>query len=68
MNISINDYRMMYAQREVSRQSRIRALSLPTYTFNEELLNCVTHALGALLGLAEGITKKPAPALIKNIC
>ena len=51
MNISINDYRMMYAQREVSRQSRIRALSLPTYTFNEELLNCVTHALGALLGL-----------------
>lgn len=51
MNISINDYRMMCAQREVSRQSRIKALSLPVYTFNEEMLNCVTHALGALLGV-----------------
>jgi hemolysin III len=51
MNISINDYRMMYAQREVSRQSQIKALSLPTYTFNEEMLNCVTHALGALMGI-----------------
>lgn len=51
MNISINDYRMMYAQREVGRQSRIKALNLPVYTFNEELINCVTHALGALLGL-----------------
>ena len=50
MNISINDYRMMYAQHEVSRQRQIKALSLPTYTFNEELLNCATHALGALLG------------------
>ena len=52
MNISLNDYRMMYAQREVNRQSRIKALSLPIYTFNEEMLNCVTHALGALLGVA----------------
>ena len=51
MNISINDYRMMYAQREVGRQSRIKALSLPISTFNEEMLNCVTHALGALLGV-----------------
>ena len=51
MNISINDYRMMYAQREVSRQSRIKALSLPIYTFNEEMLNCVTHAIGAILGV-----------------
>ncbi len=51
MNISINDYRTMYAQHEVSRQRQIKALSLPTYTFNEELLNCVTHALGALLGV-----------------
>lgn len=51
MNISINDYRMMCAQREVSRQSRIKALNLPTYTFNEELLNCVTHVAGALFGL-----------------
>ena len=51
MNISINDYRMIYAQHEVSRQRRIKALSLPIYTFNEELLNCVTHALGALLGV-----------------
>ena len=52
MNISINDYRMMYARREASRQSRIKALSLPIYTFNEEMLNCVTHALGAVLGIA----------------
>ena len=51
MNISINDYRMMYTQHEASRQRRIKALSLPTYTFNEEMLNCVTHALGALLGV-----------------
>lgn len=51
MNISINDYRMMYTQHEVSRQRRIKALSLPTYTFNEEMLNCITHALGALLGV-----------------
>ena len=51
MNISINDYRMMYTQHEVSRQRRIKALSLPTYTFIEEMLNCVTHALGALLGV-----------------
>ena len=42
---------MIYAQHEVSRQRRIKALSLPIYTFNEELLNCVTHALGALLGV-----------------
>ena len=52
MNMSINDYRMLYAQHEVSRQRQIKALSLPTYTFNEELLNCATHALGALLGVA----------------
>ena len=51
MNISINDYRMMYTQHEASRQRRIKALSLPTYTFIEEMLNCVTHALGALLGV-----------------
>ncbi len=51
MNISINDYRMLYARHEAGRQSRIRALSLPVYTFNEELLNCATHALGALMGL-----------------
>ncbi len=50
MNISINDYRMMYAQREAGRQSRIKALSLPAYTFNEELINSATHALGAILG------------------
>ena len=41
----------MYTQHEVSRQRRIKALSLPTYTFIEEMLNCVTHALGALLGV-----------------
>ena len=41
----------MYTQHEASRQRRIKALSLPTYTFNEEMLNCVTHALGALLGV-----------------
>ena len=52
MNISINDYRMMYAQREASRQSRIRALNLPIYTFNEELINSATHALGAIMGMA----------------
>lgn len=52
MNISINDYRMMYAQHEVSRQRQIKALSLPTYTFTEEMLNCFTHALGAMLGAA----------------
>ena len=51
MNISINDYRMMYTQHEASRQRRIKALSLPTYTFIEEMLNCVTHAIGALLGV-----------------
>ena len=51
MNISINDYRMMYTQHEASRQRRIKALSLSTYTLNEEMLNCVTHALGALLGV-----------------
>lgn len=52
MNISINDYRIMYAQREASRQSRIRALNLPIYTFNEELINSATHALGAIMGMA----------------
>ena len=41
----------MYTQHEASRQRRIKALSLPTYTFIEEMLNCVTHALGALLGV-----------------
>ena len=51
MNISINDYRMMCAEREVSRQRRIQALRLPTYTFTEEMLNCLTHALGAVLGV-----------------
>lgn len=50
MNISINDYRMMCMQREVARHSRIKALQLPDYTFTEEVLNCVTHALGAVLG------------------
>ena len=51
MNISINDYRTMYAKHEVSRQRRIKALSLPNYTFTEEMLNCVTHAIGAVLGV-----------------
>ena len=51
MNISINDYRMIYAQHEAGRQRQIQALSLPTYTFNEELLNCVTHAAGVIVGL-----------------
>ena len=36
MNISINDYRMMCAQREINRQRQIKTLCLPTYTFNEE--------------------------------
>lgn len=51
MNISINDYRIMCAEREVSRQRRIQALRLPTYTFTEEMLNCLTHAFGAVLGV-----------------
>ena len=51
MNISINDYRMMCAQREINRQRQIKTLCLPTYTFNEEMLNCLTHALGAVLGV-----------------
>lgn len=51
MNISVNDYRMMCAQRETGRQSRIRALNLPTYTLDEEILNSATHALGAFLAL-----------------
>lgn len=50
MNISINDYRAMCAAREVRRQPIIQALSLPHYTFTEEILNCVTHAIGAVLG------------------
>lgn len=50
MNISINDYRMMCAQREQGRRRLIKALQLPDYTFTEELLNCVTHGLGAVLG------------------
>ena len=52
MNISINDYRTMCAEREIGRQSRIKALQLPNYTFTEEVLNCITHALGAVLGVA----------------
>lgn len=51
MNISISDYRNMCAKREVSRQRRIKALCLPNYTFTEEMLNCITHAIGALLGV-----------------
>lgn len=51
MNISINDYRTMYLQHEKSRQSRIKALNLPTYSLSEEALNCFTHALGALAGI-----------------
>lgn len=51
MNISINDYRAMCAEREIGRQSRIKALQLPNYTLTEEVLNCITHALGAVLGI-----------------
>lgn len=51
MNISIADYRTMCAAREVSRQRRIKALSLPNYTFTEEMLNCITHAIGAIMGI-----------------
>lgn len=51
MNTSISDYKTMYAQREISRQRRIKDLCLPNYTFNEELLNCITHAVGSLLGI-----------------
>ncbi len=52
MNISISDYRVMCAKREVGRQRRIKALSLPSYTFTEEMLNCITHAIGAIMGIA----------------
>ncbi len=50
MNISINDYRLSYVRRERVRQKRIKALSLPSYTFTEEMLNCLTHAVGAVMG------------------
>lgn len=51
MNIPINDYRQTVAEREAWRHTRIQALCLPDYTFDEELLNCLTHAAGAVLGL-----------------
>lgn len=51
MNISINYYREMCAEREASRRSRIKALQLPDYTFTEEVLNCITHAIGAVMGV-----------------
>ena len=51
MNISINDYKAMCAERETNRRSRIKALQLPDYTFTEEVLNCVTHAVAAVLGV-----------------
>ncbi len=56
MNISIHDYqaiaagKVRRAKREEWRHSRIEALRLPDYTFTEEVLNCATHALGAVLG------------------
>ena len=56
MNISIYDVqtiaegRVPRAKREAWRHSRIEALRLPDYTFTEEVLNCVTHAVGAVLG------------------
>ena len=38
------------------------------FVFSGQIPSISPRMLGALLGLAEGITKKPAPALIKNIC